>query len=369
MHKSFQLTSLILIVFLHFSCIDKNTTIGQTHKIAVHATSKTDTLKFTSVIRAIFQDSKGKYWFGSSQEGVAMFDGTSFTYFTSKEGLSSNQIHSIQEDTKGIIWFETPSGVSSYDGIRMTNHSTTSNEISHNVFPIQRNASTTNTWKKTANDLWFGAGNTSGVYRYDGLQLEYLELPPQKVLDPNDNLFAVTGISEGKNTMIWFATYAGVFGYNGSDFTIITDETLGYDRTVAPLHIRSILEDSKGRLWIGNNGIGVLLKEGDSIVNFSEKHHLIHPNSKRNGKSTSPQGTMEHVFTIEEDSQGNIWFGDRDAGLWKYDGTQLTNYTTKDGFEYDFVLSIFEDRNKTLWFGMADGKIYTFNGKTFEKRF
>jgi ligand-binding sensor domain-containing protein len=49
------------------------------------------------VIRAIFQDSKGKYWFGSSQEGVAMFDGTSFTYFTSKDGLSSNQIHSIQE--------------------------------------------------------------------------------------------------------------------------------------------------------------------------------------------------------------------------------------------------------------------------------
>jgi len=169
--------------------------------------------------------------------------------------------------------------------------------------------------------------------------------------------------------MIWFATYAGVFGYNGSDFTIITDETLGYDRTVAPLHIRSILEDSKGRLWIGNNGIGVLLKEGDSIINFSEKHHLIHPNSKRNGKSTSPQGTMEHVFTIEEDSQGNIWFGDRDAGLWKYDGTQLTNYTTKDGFEHDFVLSIFEDRNKTLWFGMADGKIYTFNGKRFVKRF
>ena len=369
MHSSVQLTSLILIVFLHFSCIDKNTTVGQTHKIGLDSSAKSDTLKFTSVIRAILQDSKGNYWFGSSQEGVAMFDGTSFTYFTSKEGLSSNQIHSIQEDMKGVIWFETPSGVSSYDGVRMTNHTTTSNEISLNVFPIQRNTSKTNEWKKTANDLWFGAGKKSGVYRYDGLQLEYLELPPQKVLDPNDNVFAVTGISEGKNTMIWFATYAGVFGYNGSDFTIITDETLGYDRTVAPLHIRSILEDSKGRLWIGNNGIGVLLKEGDSIVNFSEKHHLIHPNSKRNGKSTSPQGTLEHVFTIEEDSQGNIWFGDRDAGLWKYDGTQLTNYTTKDGFEHDFVLSIFEDRNKTLWFGMADGKIYTFNGKTFEKRF
>jgi hypothetical protein len=44
-------------------------------------------------------------------------------------------------------------------------------------------------------------------------------------------------------------------------------------------------------------------------VFFSQKHHLIHPNSKRNGKSTSPQGTLEHVFTIEEDSQGEymVW--------------------------------------------------------------
>ena len=134
----------------------------------------------------------------------------------------------------------------------------------------------------TDNDLWFEAEIKSGVYRYGGQRLHYLDLTPQKVLDPNDNLFAVTDITKGKNR-IWFATYAGVFGYNGSDFTIITDETLGYDRKKEPLQLRSILEDSKGRLWLGNNRIGVLLKEGDSILNFSKKHNLIHPNSKRKG--------------------------------------------------------------------------------------
>lgn len=107
--------------------------------------------------------------------------------------------------------------------------------------------------------------------------------------------------------MIWFATYTGVLGYNGSDFTIINNETLGLDRKIEPLHIRSIYEDSKGRLWIGNNGIGVLLKEGESIINFSKKHHLIHSNSKRNGEK-SPERTLEHVFVIAEDHKGNIWF-------------------------------------------------------------
>lgn len=40
-------------------------------------------------------------------------------------------------------------------------------------------------------------------------------------------------------------------------------------------------------------------------------------------------GTLEQVFTIEEDRQGNIWFGDRDAGIWKYDGENMLNYTRR----------------------------------------
>lgn len=368
MNKKINLINLILILTLSFSCVEKKSTEKEINQPELVATSKTDTLTFTSGIRAIFQDSKGNYWIGSLQEGVAVYNGKSFNYFTINEGLSDNQIHSIQEDKKGVIWFNTQSGISSYDGTKITNHTKTGQENFQNVFPNQYKDFKSSKWMKSDNDLWFEAGNKSGVYRYDGEQLHYLDLPPQKILNPNDNLFAVTDISKGKDNMIWFGTYAGIFGYNGSDFTIINDETLGYDRKIEPLHIRSILEDSKGRLWIGNNGIGVLLKEGDSIINFSNKHHLIHPNSKRKGEK-SPPGTLEHVFVIAEDKEGNIWFGDRDAGIWKYDGKQLENYTTKNGLKNDFAPSIYKDRNGELWFGMTDGNIYKFNGKTFEKQF
>ncbi len=368
MNRKIKLIYLILILTLNFSCVEKNPTEKETIKSELAATSETDTLKFTSGIRAIFQDSKGNYWFGSLQEGVAVYNGKSFKYFTSNEGLFDNQIHSIQEDKEGVIWFDTQTGVSSYDGTRINNRTKANNENPQNFFPNQSNDDKTSKWMKSDNDLWFEAGNKAAVYRYDGQRLHFLELPPQKVLNPYDNLFAVTDISKGKNNMIWFATYAGVFGYNGIDFTIINDETLGFDRKIEPLHIRNIYEDSKGRLWLGNNGIGVLLKEGDSIINFSKKHRLIDPNSKRNGEK-SPQGTLEHVFIIAEDNKGNIWFGDRDAGIWKFDGKQFENYTKKDGLTNDFVLSIYEDRNSELWFGMADGNIYKFNGKTFEKQF
>ncbi|WP_321348300.1 two-component regulator propeller domain-containing protein [uncultured Draconibacterium sp.] len=368
MNKMIKLINLILILTLNFSCVEKKSTEGETNKPELEAASKTDTLKFTSGIRSIFQDSKGNYWFGSIKEGVAVYNGESFNYFTNNDGLTDNQILSIQEDKEGVIWFNTQQGVSSYDGTKIVNHTKAGFEKPKNNLPVPDNEGFQSQWMKLDEDLWFGAWIKEGVHRFDGQKLNYLAFPPHKVLNLNDNLFAVTSISEGKNNMIWFGTYAGVFGYNGSDFTIINDETLGFDRNIAPLHIRSILEDSKGRLWIGNNGIGVLLKEGDSIINFSEINNLIHPTSGKKGDKSLP-GTLEHVFTIAEDSRGNIWFGDRDAGIWKYNGVTMTNYTKKDGLTNDNALSIFENDKGELWFGMEDGKVYYFNGKTFERQF
>lgn len=356
MEKKLNLIYLILILTLNFSCVEKKSTEKKVNISDVERTSKTDTLKFTSGVRSIFQDSKGNFWFGSLQEGVALYNGKSFIYFTNNDGLSDNQIHSIQEDKEGLIWFNTQKGVSTYDGKTIKKQTKIEEVIPQGE------------WIKSGNDLWFEAGIKEGVLRYDGQELNYLAFPSHKVINPYDNLSAVTSISKGKNNMIWIGTYAGIWGYNGRDFTVINDETLGLDRNTEPLHIRSILEDSKGRLWIGNNGIGVLLKEGDTIINFSEKNNLIHPTSTRKGDKSLP-GTLEHVFTIAEDSQGNIWFGDRDAGVWKYDGEIMVNYTIKDGLTNDFALSIYKDKNEKLWLGMADGNIFKFNRKTFEKQF
>jgi ligand-binding sensor domain-containing protein len=361
-----ELIILMLILMLNFSCIEKKSVKTNLTIPVLAKDPMPDRLKFTSGIRSIFQDSKGNHWFGSLREGAAMYNGQEFVYFTVNDGLTDNQIHSIQEDKEGVIWFNTQHGVSSYDGISILNHTKTDLKTPKPEFPAPNSEVLQEQWIKSTNDLWFAAGIKEGVYRYDGEKMMYLAFPQQKMLNLYDNLFAVTDISEGKNNMIWFATYAGVFGYNGSDFLVINDETLGFDRSIAPLHIRSILEDSKGRLWIGNNGIGVLLKEGDSIINFSEEKSLIHPNSSRKGDK-SPPGTLEHVFTIAEDSKGHIWFGDRDAGIWKYDEVKLTNYTTLDGLSDDMALSIYEDKTGILWFGMANGDVFQYDGTTFKK--
>ena len=317
--------------------------------------AQTDTLNFTSPIRSILQDCNGNYWFGSQNEGVCLFDGETFEYFTIKEGLSDNQVFSIQEDKNGDIWIGTAKGVCRYDGNKITKQTRSVLEDSKGE------------WMKTEDDLWFGAGNNEGVYRYNGREMNYFPFPDPKVIN-SYNVYFVTGLTQGKNNILWVGTYAGIFGYTGSTFIVINDGTLGFEKEGEYLHIRSVLEDTKGRLWIGNNGIGVLLYDGNSTINFSDKMGLIHPLSLGKG-DRSPAGTLEHVFTIEEDVQGNIWFGDRDTGVWKYDGQTMVNYTTKDGLSDDFVLSIYTNTAEELLFGLADGSVYKFNGVSFDKRF
>ncbi len=344
---------LIVLLTLNFSCFEQKASEKERNNSELVSTSKTDTLKFTSGIRAIFQDSKGNYWLGSHNEGVSHYDGKTFEYYTTNEGLSDNQIRSIQEDDNGKIWFGTANGVSVYDKEMFIKYPTNTKNPKYE-------------WNETKGDFWFYAGEEDGINRFDGINMNYLIFPKLKYQETN-NAYGVTDISKDIDGNVWIATYAALFNYDGKLINYFDYEKLNLKEDDF-LHIRSVLADSKGRIWIGNNGIGVLLMEGGSIINFSEMHHLIHPRSSKSGDK-SESGTLEHVFAIEEDSEGNIWFGDRDTGAWKYDGKTMTNYTINKNHKSQMIWTIYKDNSNNLLFGMAEGGVYKFNGTSFDKIF
>ena len=328
------------------------------------------TLNFTSGIRSIFQDSQGNYWFGSHSQGVAVFDGERFTYYTTNEGLSGNQVRSIQEYQDGSVWLGTEHGVSSYDGHKIRQHVPINGPFGGAVSGGLANSTLSPVAGANAvsgEDLWFNAGASPGAYRLHEYELSFLAFPVPDDVNLHQG-YLVTDHVKGQGAYVWIATFFAVFGYDGNHFNVINDQAVLDTKPINSLHVRSVLEDTKGNLWIGNNGIGVLLKDGDSIINFSQQQGLIHAASKGTG-DRSPAGTLEHVFVIEEDSMGNIWFGDRDTGVWHYDGQKMTNYNTQNGLSSNTVQAIYEDRTGRLWIGLLDGSVYLFNGSVFERKF
>lgn len=316
-------------------------------------------LRFTSGIRAIFEDSQGRFWFGSHNEGVSRWDGHAFTYYTVADGLSGNQVRTIQEDAAGNLWFGTGHGISRFDGKSFTTLVGRDQDAG--------NVALGSTWRQDAGDLWFigdsgqpaAPFNGQGVYRWDGRRLEFLPFPvPADAVTRGD--YRVTAISRGRNGMIWFGTYPAVFGYDGRNFTTLDARTLGLTAEDEPFHVRSVFEDSRGVLWIGNNGLGVLRYDGRSLTNFTQQHGL---SLKNKGAAES----LSRVFAIAEDAAGNMWFGTRDSGVWRYDGERLTQFTPRDGLTGAMVWTIYRDRRDRLWFGLGDGSVFRFNGTSFDK--
>ncbi|HET6227406.1 MAG TPA: two-component regulator propeller domain-containing protein [Bacteroidia bacterium] len=60
------------------------------------------------------------------------------------------------------------------------------------------------------------------------------------------------------------------------------------------------------------------------------------------------------VYRILQDTEGYIWMA-TDAGVCKYDGTNLTTYTTENGLPENVVLSMLMDAKGRIWFNTLSG--------------
>jgi len=113
-----------------------------------------------------------------------------------------------------------------------------------------------------------------------------------------------------------------------------------FDTTLVSQYIRSIFQDSKGNLWFGTLGEGVVRYDVKTLTYFS-----------------NPDGFISNsVYAINEDKNGNLWFG-TDQGVYKYDGKTFKNYSQKEGLAHVDISrkGILIDKSGTVWVGTHGG--------------
>jgi len=316
-------------------------------------------------VRAIFEDRRGNRWIGSHAEGVCRIDASGITHFTEADGLSNNQVRSIQEASDGTIWFDCGFGISSFDGARMTTHATGG----HSLLAA---------WALEPNDLWFKSSEShgfsatereAGVHRLHGGALTYLPLPLPPALRTNAG-YSVTAFAKGKGGRIWIATYDAVFGFDGTSFTVIDGSRMGLRPGEGVPHVRGVFEDSRGRVWIGNNGVGVVVVDGDRTFGVAplvgEGDALLRMGSPLTASNAANHdASLQRAFSFGEDRDGSIWIGTIGGGVWRYDGRELRQFSAKDGLTTPDVMTIARDRDGELWFGGIG--VFRFTGTRFER--
>jgi len=316
-------------------------------------------------VRAILRDRAGYLWIGSHFEGVCRVDGDEVRRYTTADGLSDNQVRAIQEGADGTIWFDTGVGVSCFDRGRI-------------LTPREREYSLLSPWELAPDDLWFKSNEShgfndkerdAGVYRLHDGRLTYLTLPLPLALRSNTG-YSVTGFAKGKGGRIWIATYDAVFGFDGVSFTTIDGARMGLREGEGVPHVRCVFEDSRGRVWIGNNGVGVVVVDGDTTVGLAPLggtgEALLRMGSPLVSSAAPDRDqSLRRVFSFGEDRDGNIWIGTIGGGVWRYDGRGLRQFTARDGLTTPSVMTIFCDRDGAIWVGGTG--VFRFTGERFER--
>ena len=159
---SFRILFHIVLCVL-FACKGEPTSQASTE-------TRADTLIGTPVttpatnIWAVFQDSQGAFWFGSNGSGAYRLKAGQWIQYTTADGLVSDAIRGFQEDTQGLLYIETPKGISVFNGKAFQTLEVDPNPDSE--------------WEASPTDLWFYTNGTAkDVYRYNGESLQELKLP------------------------------------------------------------------------------------------------------------------------------------------------------------------------------------------------
>lgn len=130
---------------------------------------------------------------------------------------------------------------------------------------------------------------------------------------------------------VWIGSYGGLIRYDGTTFRNYSEEG-----SIASSSIRMLFEDSKGRLWIGTNDMGVYLCEKDTFT--------LVPNDNDNAYLS--------VRSFAEGQDGTVYAGTT-SGLAKVSEKGIEAVEAVSG---GTVYSIACDKNGVLW-ACLDGGI------------
>jgi hypothetical protein len=244
-----------------------------------------------------------------------------------KSKVPMSMVRNVRQATNGDILIASYVGVYRYDGTSFTNITST---IEWPTF-----------WdvlEDRKGNLWL-ASQDSGVYLQPAGQTGF------KLFRAKDGagISSALHIYEDRAGNIWFGTTR----YDGKSFRTFTTED-GFPSN----NFRLLLEDKTGKLWFGGHGEDLFVYDTrlsrslsggdpDSYREGERKRFIVVKNE--DGRA------FNNVWSIIEDKKGNIWFGD--DGLWRYDpsASLKTGSSPFTKVSQRGAYAIIEDKNGNIW--------------------
>jgi len=366
-----------------------------------------------STISCILQDSKGFMWFGT-QDGLNKYDGYTFTIYQDNPGNPANSIigssvFKIIEDNYGNLWIGTDGGLTQYKQadnifIHYQHDENDPNSLGGNEVHAIQEDSRGNLWigtkggglslfdrdsekfiqyqhdendpnslssndvysvfEDSKNNLWIGSAHGDlDLFDRENNIFHHYYYKNKKI--SNNEIWNITGDRDGN---LWICTYrSGLYKMSftnkgESEFSHYTHDANDVN-SISGNCIFTVFEDSNGQLWVGteNEGLNLFDRENDKFIRF--RQDAFDDNSLNNNS----------IWSIYEDKTGNLWFGTHAGGinlLPRYGGYfrhYKHNPGDRNSLSHNSVTSFYEDSGHNFWIGTDGGGLNLFNreNKTF----
>ncbi|NOY60951.1 MAG: hypothetical protein GXO75_18735, partial [Calditrichaeota bacterium] len=289
-----------------------------------------------------------------------------FKHITTAQGLSSNIVYDLIQDSRGFMWFATQDGLNRFDG---------SNFKIFKYNPLDANSIAVNWCQSLYEDkfgkLWIGT-LYGGLNLYDPNTEKFVAFkhdPGNPYSISND---VVLSICEDDSGNLWLGTWDGLNKLVRNNVINPDPEKtqfIRYKKNIADPNslsdnrIWELFSDTFGIIWIGTENGGLNRFDPKTGIFKRYQHDPNNPNSLSHNKIT--------VIYEDPNRKGRIfWIGVQGGGLNKFDSQKEfffpeSSEPAKSAVsDSPWVLSILRDKNGVLWVGTWEGlRKYTNSNK------
>lgn len=315
--------------------------------------------KFSNILTSLLIDKTGVLWLSAKDGGVNKIVPITdkFNYLRlvkNPQNRSENNVRAMMKDSRGRLWIcSRDAKVYVYENSKPVSVFINSNKKLGNVYSIIEDRKG-NVWLGTKGDGLFKATPIDGTRSFYALS----NFRNDKS-DPNSlSSDLVYSVIEDRKGRIWVGTLGGGINLMTSIEGKITFQNYYNTLKRYPFSwanvIRHINEDDKGRIWVGTSN-GLLIFDPNQSSGSGYNYHKYQ--KIKGDRSSLGNNSVQYIY---KDRTGQMWVGTFGGGLNKVikgpDGDiNFEVFTTENGLSNDVVLSITGDRQNNIWIATESG--------------
>lgn len=304
-------------------------------------------------IKSVIEDREGQIWIGTWEQGLLRYNPQEELYYT-YEGINpGNSAHVIFQDEAGNIWI----GTWRYGLVKLINpydpeHFSfkTFRNIKGNSHSLLDNIIYAIAQDKNSGKLWIGSRSGVSILEDESGDGNFTNIVPGN-LQGDLPFNEVNSLLCSKDGLMWLGMLGGgVCTVNTNKFRFNYDSLEALREHCPTSSVRSVYQEDNGNLWMGIMGFGLVFYD-------MEQHTIVpyrsHPVLKNMGYTSTVNDIIYRKRTNE------LCFATWDDGVWFYNvkagKAHVVNTVTNPELSDICIYSLLEDSKGNLWLGTRSG--------------